>query len=91
MGVDLVPRNRAVDLPHYNWSGWRTLDNLTSVELAGSNDGDYLSAADCRAIAQDIETQASDYNNAFAGDYYGPNPALEHAKAFRECRGCWQW
>lgn len=86
MGMDLVPRRGSLCL-HYNWSGWRALGEIVPVMLAGSNDGDWLRAAECREIAEAIEANRDAYNDAFAGDAYGPDPATEHAKAFRESGG----
>lgn len=93
MGMDLIPRNenRGAQSLHYNWSGWRALGALVPVDLAGSNDGERLTAADCRAIADAIEANRDEYNAAFAGEAYGQDPATEHAKAFRESGGMRQW
>lgn len=92
MGMDLVPRKSDAETPHYNWSGWRFLSEFLDthgvlVSLVGQNDGEWLSAAECREIAKAIEEHAAEYNEAYGGDFHGPNPAGPHAKAWRESRG----
>ena len=97
MGMDLIPRLRVVDPLHYNWSGWRGLvqflDKLgvDTFEFDGCNDGHSICAASCRKIADAIEAGRDKYNKMFAGESYGPDPATEHAKQWRESRGMRQF
>lgn len=95
MGMDLVPRHKGVEDLHYNWSGWRWLQERVPVQFADLNDGDYLTADECRLVASWIEQHADEYNEAFGGTPkpmgYGASPAKEHAEAWRSSGGVWQF
>lgn len=62
MGMDLSPRNRECASLHLNWTGWNIFCNLVDAlgcdtsSLSGSNDGDYIPAAVCRAFAKSIRS-----------------------------------
>jgi len=96
MGMDLVPRTGA-DGIHLNWSGWRWFCEacerwgVPTDTLAGSNDGYVIPQDVCALIADAIEAHKDEYNQAFAGEYHGPDPASKHVRALRGCGGMEQW
>jgi hypothetical protein len=93
MGIELISRDQNGRDLNYNWEGWRFLQEFASKQgidadqITGSNNGDTLSAAICHAVANAIESQPSEYNKFFAGPAYGPAPAKEHARIWRESSG----
>lgn len=45
---------------HYNWSGWSWLismlqEHMDTSDFSGSNDGDVLNGATCKAVAKTLE------------------------------------
>ena len=96
MGMDLVPRNKSQEELHYNWNGWIFLVKqlktwgVDTLEFAFRNYHEYISAKTCRAVAAAIEQHKDEYNGAYAGDRYGPKPAADHVKWWRESSGVWQ-
>ena len=97
MGIELISHNPAGGNLHYNWDGWQWIrdfahtSGISSGEFANSNDGEDLSPATCQALALAIEKHQRQYNEIFAGTYYGPAPAREHARIWRESNGFEQW
>lgn len=97
MGVELISRDQSGRDLHYSWDGWRFLrefackQGIDAAQITDSNDGNILSAAICRAVANAIESQPSEYDKFFAGPAYGPAPAAEHARIWRESSGFEQW
>jgi hypothetical protein len=93
MGVELISCDQNGRDLHYNLDGWRFLQEFASkqgidaAQITASNNGDILSAEICHAVANAIESQSSEYNNYFAGPAYGPSPAKEHARIWRESSG----
>lgn len=100
MGMDLMAKettDATQDGLHYNWSGWQWLARQLTAwgvptdQLSGLNDGDPISSKVCNLIADAIMTHRDEYNQSFAGDYYGPDPATTHARFLRESGGVRQW
>lgn len=102
MGMDLTPRNSRVESIHYNWNGWswmcefiRSHVPAATKALDSMNDGKLINATYCRAISQAITEHAAEYDETFGGTPeplgYGMNPAVEHAKRWRESGGFNQW
>ena len=93
MGIDLISHNRNSRDLHYNLAGWRWLHDFASnngVDIGGfvgSDDGEDLSSLTCLAVALAIENHQPEYNEAFAGSGYGPAPAEEYARIWRESSG----
>jgi len=92
MGMDLIAKN-GTDSLHFNWSGWRAVCEFVEKagvdvsEFAGMNDGDLISKETCVEVAKAILTNSTKYNEMFAGDYYGPNPASEHSEIWKRSEG----
>lgn len=97
MGMYLIPRNRGVDSISYNWSGWGFLcqfaedHGVDTSEFDGCNDGRLIRAATCRSLAATILDNKEEYNEAFAGNSYGPDPATKHAELFLRSSGMRQF
>lgn len=67
MGMDLIARrNRRRIGYHANWTGWSMISGALSLlgadmaEMAGSNDGDYVTASTARSWASCIRAALSD-------------------------------
>jgi hypothetical protein len=76
MGMDLTPVKPSADAPinergkrvepHYNWSTWWDLVErleqwgIDTFEFRGSNDGDVISEATCKTVADAIEQHLLD-------------------------------
>jgi len=97
MGIELISHNHDSGDLHYNLGGWQWLrdfairNGISINEFADSNDGQDLSEATCLALAVAIENHQEEYNEVFAGAGYGPAPAEEHARIWRESSGFEQW
>jgi len=54
LGMDLLPRNREIDVLTINWNGWRYIGNVLVLagedisKMSGSNDGLYVDAKTAR-------------------------------------------
>lgn len=96
MGMDLEPiaptdkhpldSNGEPRWGRYNWSGWNYLGDFLEkhgcdVELAGMNDGEELSAEDCKRVAQCIE------DNVDTLDARDKQWLSGHIALWRECGG----
>ena len=98
MGMDLMPaRPKGAALEpngvdprwmQYNWAGWRELvrvvdeAGVSTLEFAGCNDGDRISAATCREVADAIEALPPGEERTLF---------IEDAPWWRDCGGCRQY
>lgn len=57
----------------------------------GLNDGKKIPKWVCLQMAEAIEENRKEYDEAFAGDSYGQDPATEHARIWRESGGFRQY
>ena len=95
MGFDLAAKNGT--WMRYNISGWRALHKMVEeVDFPTLNEGELISASDCKVVAEVIEKNAVEYNDEFGGlpkekGGYGEAPAAEHAKWWRDSGGAEVW
>jgi hypothetical protein len=110
MGVDLIPKNNKVESECLNWNGWRRLimflqeNNCDTSALSGYNDGEYIPASVCHAIADCIEQYIDSYVFEMEPNVaYEPNATPESVTQdtrnyyrstipfWRNCKGCYQY
>lgn len=99
--MDLEPINPSLDAPvyedgshrwgHYNWDRWRWLwsflePHMDLSEFSGYNDGDEISDATCKQVANVIREQAPKLEDEEDRAWI-----LEHAKLWETCGGYRQY
>jgi hypothetical protein len=110
MGMDLIPKNNQVEPAGFNVCGWQTLirflqeNNCDTSALSRFNDGEYIPASVCHAIADCIEQHMDSFVFELEPDVaYEPDATVESVTQdsrdyfkrtipfWRNCKGCYQW
>jgi hypothetical protein len=101
MGMDLQPLNPSDDAPadeygviiwgRYNWAGWSWLVEhlekwcVDCSEFSGTNDGEVISDATCKKVADAIEAHLQEL------DEEDREWLSSHVRMWRTCGGYAQW
>jgi hypothetical protein len=108
MGMDLMPKNNKVESEYFNVWSWGKLkrflqeNNCDIPALSRFNDGEYIPASVCHAIADCIEQHIDSFVFELEPDVaYEPSGTLESViqdtrNSFkrtipRNCEGCYQY